>query len=114
MDDVTVDGTGACCARMAVGVDADGKDKNLKRLRRIEGQVRGLQRMVESERYCVDILTQMRAVHAALREVERRILKVHLETCVHRAFTLGSPEERKQKIAEVLSVFDWERGRAAR
>jgi DNA-binding FrmR family transcriptional regulator len=70
--------------------------------------------MIEAGRYCVDILTQMRAVHAALREIERDILRVHLETCVQRAFVRGTAEDREQKIAEVLSVFDWERGRPAR
>jgi DNA-binding FrmR family transcriptional regulator len=70
--------------------------------------------MIEAGRYCVDILTQIRAVHAALREVERQILRTHLETCVQRAFACGTAEERERKIAEVLSVFDWERGRPAR
>ena len=67
--------------RLAHGVDAEGKEKNLKRLRRIEGQVRGLQRMVEEERYCFDILTQISSVHEALRSVGRELVRNHLKHC---------------------------------
>jgi DNA-binding FrmR family transcriptional regulator len=68
-------------ARKAVAVDAGIKDRNLKRLRRIEGQVRGLQRMVEEERYCADILTQVSSVQEALRAVGRELFRNHLKHC---------------------------------
>jgi len=86
----------------------------LDALARIEGQVRGIRRMVTEGRYCMDILTQTRAIHAALRRVERNILRAHLQTCVRDSFHHGSPEDREQKILEILSFFDWEAGRPAR
>src|SRR3954447_5619028 len=67
--------------RKAVAVDRDIKDRNLKRLRRIEGQVRGLQRMVEEDRYCADIMTQISSVHEALRSVGRELMRNHLKHC---------------------------------
>jgi DNA-binding FrmR family transcriptional regulator len=67
--------------RKAVGVDADARERNLKRLRRIEGQVRGLQRMVVEDRYCADILTQISSVHEALRSVGRELMRNHLKHC---------------------------------
>ena len=72
---------GAGDERKAVGVDADIKDRNLKRLRRIEGQVRGLQKMVEEDRYCADIMTQISSVHEALRAVGRELMRNHLKHC---------------------------------
>ncbi len=78
--------------RKAVAVDPEVKDKNLKRLRRIEGQVRGLQKMVEDERYCPDILTQVSSVHEALRAVCRELMKSHLKHCVTHAVREGSAE----------------------
>ena len=71
----------ACCGRKAVGVDGEGKAKNLLRLRRIEGQVRGIQKMVEEERYCADVLTQISSVHEALRAVARELMRNHLKHC---------------------------------
>ena len=68
-------------SRHAVAVDADGKARNLKRLRRIEGQIRGLQKMVEEDRYCADILTQVSSVHEALRGVARELMRNHLKHC---------------------------------
>jgi CsoR family transcriptional regulator, copper-sensing transcriptional repressor len=68
-------------ARHAVAVDADIKEKNLLRLRRIEGQMRGLQKMVEEERYCADILVQISSVHEALRAVSRELMRNHLKHC---------------------------------
>ncbi len=76
--DVPVD---AHCGRKAVGVDAEGKEKNLKRLRRIEGQVRGIQKMVEEDRYCADVLMQISSVHEALRAVARELMRNHLKHC---------------------------------
>ncbi len=67
--------------RTAVGVDPDIKDRNQKRLRRIEGQVRGLQKMIEEDRYCADILTQISSVHEALRSVGRELMRNHLKHC---------------------------------
>ncbi len=73
--------------RKAVAVDADAKERNLKRLRRIEGQVRGLQRMVEEDRYCADVLTQISSVHEALRAVGRELMRNHLKHCATHAIT---------------------------
>ena len=67
--------------RRAVAVDADVKERNLKRLRRIEGQVRGLQKMVEDDRYCADIMTQISSVQEALRAVGRELMRNHLKHC---------------------------------
>ena len=76
----------------------------LERLRRIEGQVGGLVRMVEQERYCVDILTQIRAARAALRRVEEAVLREHVEHCVAQAIRSGDPAEQKAKVDELLDV----------
>ena len=78
--------------RKAVGVDAGGKERNLKRLRRIEGQVRGLQRMVEEERYCGDIMTQISSVHEALRSVGRELMRNHLKHCATSAIRSSEPD----------------------
>ena len=78
--------------RKAVGVDAAGKDRNLKRLRRIEGQVRGLQKMVEEDRYCADIMTQISSVHEALRAVGRELMRNHLKHCAAGAIRAGGAE----------------------
>ena len=67
--------------RKAAAVDPDIKDRNLKRLRRIEGQVRGLQKMVEEDRYCADVMTQISSVHEALRSVGRELMRNHLKHC---------------------------------
>lgn len=74
-------GNGSVAARKAVGVDDDAKERNLKRLRRIEGQVRGLQKMVEEERYCADVMMQISSVHEALRAVGRELMRNHLKHC---------------------------------
>src|SRR5688572_12838794 len=91
--------TAACaCAvgvdegRKAVAVDPDVKERNLKRLRRIEGQVRGLQKMVDEERYCADILTQISSVHEALRGVARELLRNHLKHCAATAIRAGDAQ----------------------
>src|SRR5471030_2813475 len=73
----------------AVGVDSDGKDRNLKRLRRIEGQVRGLQKMVDEDRYCADVLIQISSVHEALRAVGRELMRNHLKHCAATAIKQG-------------------------
>jgi CsoR family transcriptional regulator, copper-sensing transcriptional repressor len=78
--------------RKAIAVDAGIKDRNQKRLRRIEGQVRGLQKMVEEDRYCADILTQISSVHEALRAVGRELMRNHLRHCAASAIQAGEGE----------------------
>jgi DNA-binding FrmR family transcriptional regulator len=77
----------------------------LLRLRKIEGQVRGIVRMVEQERYCVDILTQLRAARAALHRVEDSVLREHVEHCVAQAIRSGDPAEQRGKVDELLDVL---------
>lgn len=77
----------------------------LSRLSRIEGQVRGVARMVEEERYCIDILAQIRAIKAALSRVEDEILKDHADTCVAEAIRSGDAEEQRQKFNELVELF---------
>jgi DNA-binding FrmR family transcriptional regulator len=88
----------------------DIKTSVQKRLSRIEGQVRGLSKMVEEDRYCIDIVTQISAVRAALRRVEEEVLKDHVAHCVEHAITSGSKTDQRQKISELMDVI----GRADR
>ena len=91
--------------RRAVAVDAEIKERNLKRLRRIEGQVRGLQRMVEEERYCADIMTQIASVHEALRGVGRELMRNHLKHCAATAIRggdEGAAEEMYDELVELM------------
>jgi DNA-binding FrmR family transcriptional regulator len=76
-----------------------------KRLGRIEGQVRGLSRMVEDDRYCIDIVTQISAVRAALRRVEEEILRDHVAHCVEHAIASGNKADQREKIAELMAVI---------
>ena len=78
--------------RKSEHVDPDAKERNLKRLRRIEGQVRGLQKMVEEERYCADVMTQISSVHEALRAVGRELMRNHLKHCATSAIRSGAGE----------------------
>ena len=78
--------------RTALAVDPDSKDRNLKRLRRIEGQIRGLHKMVEDDRYCADILTQISSAHEALRSVGRELMRNHLKHCAASAIAAGGAE----------------------
>jgi DNA-binding FrmR family transcriptional regulator len=87
-------------------IDATTRAKALARLRRIEGQVQGLQRMIGAEAYCVDILLQIAAVQGALGQVQKLLLGRHIESCVADAFRSGAPGERQRKIDELLHVFD--------
>jgi CsoR family transcriptional regulator, copper-sensing transcriptional repressor len=89
----------------AIGVDAEIKASNLRRLRRIEGQVRGLQRMVESDRYCSDILTQVSSVQEALRSVARALMRNHLTHCATHAIQSGSPDEKQAMYDELLEMI---------
>ena len=82
----------------------DIKASALKRLKRIEGQVRGLYRMVEEDRYCIDIVTQISAVRAALRRAEEEILRDHVAHCVEGAIASGNQAEQRRKIAELMNV----------
>jgi CsoR family transcriptional regulator, copper-sensing transcriptional repressor len=82
----------------------DIKVSCLKRLRRIEGQVRGLTRMVEEDRYCIDIVTQIAAARTALRRVEEEVLRDHVAHCVDHAITSGDREDQRRKIAELMAV----------
>jgi CsoR family transcriptional regulator, copper-sensing transcriptional repressor len=91
--------------RKAAGVDPGIKASNLRRLRRIEGQVRGLQRMVEEDRYCADILTQVSSAQEALKAVARALMRNHLSHCATRAIRTGSPEERQAMYDELLEMI---------
>jgi DNA-binding FrmR family transcriptional regulator len=86
------------------------KSATLKRFKRIEGQVRGLARMVEEERYCIDIVTQIGAVRAALRRAEEEILREHVAHCVAHAISSGDKADQRRKVAELMDVM----GRAGR
>ena len=77
----------------------------LKRLSRIEGQVRGLARMVEEDRYCIDIVTQVSAVRAALRRVEEEVLREHISHCVEHAIVSGNAAEQRRKVTELMDVL---------
>ena len=89
-------GAHGCCApreeRKTVAVDADAKALNLMRLRRIEGQIRGIQKMVEGDRYCADVLTQIAAVQEALRALGRELMRHHLRHCATDAFRAGGQQ----------------------
>ena len=91
-------------------VKHDSKPKLLNRLNRIEGQVRGITRMVEEDRYCVDVLTQIQAVRAALARVETSMLSDHLNHCIEHAIVSGDAKEQRKKAAEIVELL----GRAAR
>ena len=91
-------------------VERTGKPGLLNRLKRIEGQVRGLARMVEDDRYCIDVVTQIAAVRAALGRIEELVLKDHVGHCVEHAIASGDPKEQRAKIAELIEVL----GRAER
>ena len=86
------------------------KPKLLNRLNRIEGQVRGLARMVQEDRYCIDVLTQLQAVRAALARVETEMLKNHLHHCIEGAIVSGNANEQRKKAGELIELL----GRAAR
>lgn len=102
MEDPTVS---SARERHAKGVDPDLKASNLRRLRRIEGQVRGLQRMVEEDRYCPDIMVQISAVHEALRTVGRALMQNHLKHCATRALTHGTQDEADAVYEELLELI---------
>jgi DNA-binding FrmR family transcriptional regulator len=83
----------------------DSKASLQKRLSRIEGQVRGLSKMVDEDRYCIDIVTQISAVRAALRRVEEEILRDHVAHCVEHAISSGNKADQREKISELMAVI---------
>jgi CsoR family transcriptional regulator, copper-sensing transcriptional repressor len=82
----------------------DIKASCAKRLSRIEGQVRGIARMVEEDRYCIDIVTQVSAVRAALRRLEEEVLRDHVAHCVEHAVSSGNKADQRRKIEELMEV----------
>ena len=91
-------------------MDTRSKSTRLKRMSRIEGQVRGLGRMIEQDRYCIDIITQISAVRAALAKVGEHILEDHIAHCVEHAIASGNADEQRKKARELIEVL----GRARR
>jgi DNA-binding FrmR family transcriptional regulator len=89
------------------GIDAAIKEQALRRLARIEGQVRGLRRMIEEERYCVDVLTQVSSVHEALRGVGRLMMQNYLERCASKAIRAGGPraDEVREEILDLMYKY---------
>ena len=84
----------------------EDKPRLLNRLNRVEGQVRGVVRMVEDDRYCIDILTQVQAVRAALARVETELLKGHLDHCIKGAIVSGDKDEQRRKAAELIELLE--------
>jgi CsoR family transcriptional regulator, copper-sensing transcriptional repressor len=104
---VAVCGCGAHAkSRKALAVDPEIKASNLKRLRRIEGQVRGLQRLVEEERYCADILVQVSSVQEALRAVGRELMRNHLRHCASEAIRDTKPGRAEAMYEELLNLME--------
>jgi CsoR family transcriptional regulator, copper-sensing transcriptional repressor len=91
--------------RKAVRVDPEAKASNIRRLRRIEGQVRGLQKMVEEDRYCPDIMIQLSAVQEALRTVGRSLMRNHLKHCATHAIQHGTAEEADAVYNELMELI---------
>jgi DNA-binding FrmR family transcriptional regulator len=84
----------------------ENKPKLLNRLSRIEGQVRGVARMLEEDRYCIDVLTQLQAVRAALTRVETEMLKDHLGHCIETAIVSGDIDEQRKKASELIALLE--------
>jgi DNA-binding FrmR family transcriptional regulator len=87
-------------------MNRENKAKLLNRLSRVEGQVRGVARMIEEDRYCIDVLTQLQAVRAALARVETEMLKDHLGHCIEAAITGGDAAEQRQKASELIQLLE--------
>jgi DNA-binding FrmR family transcriptional regulator len=92
-------------ARHAIAVDPEARSRNLNRLKRIEGQVRGLQRMVEGDRYCPDILTQLSSVQEALRAVGRELMRNHMKHCATEAIRKGG-RPAEEMYEELLGMME--------
>ena len=84
----------------------ENKPQLLNRLRRVEGQVRGVARMLEEDRYCIDVLTQLQAIRAALTRVETQMLKDHLDHCIESAIVSGDQVEQRQKAGELIELLE--------
>lgn len=82
------------------------KTKLMQRLNRIQGQVGGVGRMIDEDRYCIDILTQLQALRAALGKVEAELLREHIDHCVGEAFASGDADEKRQKADELVAVLE--------
>jgi DNA-binding FrmR family transcriptional regulator len=87
-------------------MDRSDKPALLNRLNRIEGQVRGVARMVDEDRYCIDVVTQIEAVRAALARVESELLKGHLSHCIEGAIVSGDAGEQRKKAAELIQLLE--------
>ncbi len=87
-------------------LDFEVKTKVINRLSRVEGQVRGIAKMVEEDRYCIDILNQLAAIKAALAKVESRLLGNHLEHCIEGAIIAGDKKEQRKKVAELIELLE--------
>lgn len=88
------------------GLKRENQPKLLNRLHRIEGQVRGVARMLEEGRYCIDVLTQIQAIRAALTRVESEMLKDHLDHCIESAIVSGDVDEQRQKASELIQLLE--------
>jgi len=88
----------------------NNREATLKRLNRLEGQVRGIARMVEEDRYCVDVLTQISAVRAALKGVEKLVIDDHASHCIEDTLASGDREDQRAKFTELLELLDKARG----
>ena len=90
---------------MFIAMQTDTRDQARRRLRKIAGQVAGLERMLDEDRYCVDVLMQIAAVRGALDKLGKLLLEGHVETCVSDALRSGRPRDREEKLAELIEVF---------
>lgn len=95
-------------------MDAETKQRALARLRRIQGQIQGVQRMIDEEKYCVDIMLQISAIQGALEQVSKILMARHIESCVQDSMRAGSEKERARKIEELIGVFSRYGGFAGR
>jgi DNA-binding FrmR family transcriptional regulator len=80
-------------------------EKEIARMRRIEGQARGIAKMMDEERYCIDILHQMTALEAALRAAKSKVLSIHAGHCIEESLHSGSPDDQRQKFSELIDLF---------
>lgn len=87
-------------------MERENKPRLLNRLNRIEGQVRGIARMVEEDRYCIDVLTQIQAVRAALAKVETEMLRDHLGHCIEGAIVSGDKDQQREKASELIQLLE--------
>jgi DNA-binding FrmR family transcriptional regulator len=92
-------------AGIVQGMNSETKKSVSARIARIEGQVRGVSQMIEQDRYCLEVVTQVRAARAALAKIEQIVLADHLGSCVEQAIMSGDPEEQRKKVAELIDVF---------